>query len=106
MTPGRPDPALSTQPKSKKPDTLLPYTAKELSTFDEGQLEKVMAFHTRVYELKHSFARDSLIGGIAGFIACVGSFTYLVHDNHPTSAGVVVRVTLLSTIGKMLANRL
>jgi hypothetical protein len=47
-----------------------------------------------------------MICGTTSFLACVGAFSYLAINNHPTAAGVILGTGVLAIVGRMIASRL
>jgi hypothetical protein len=90
---------------SKPASYLLPSVAELQQLSDSKAIQVIQAVDAE-NQRAHTYASLGMICGTTSFLACVGAFSYLAINNHPTAAGVILGTGVLAIVGRMIASRL
>jgi hypothetical protein len=83
---------------------LLP-SATDLAKLPVATAEAVLVLIDSVNRREHSYGILGMVCGTISLLGALASFTYLVMNGHPTSAGIVIGSAVLAVIGKMIGPR-
>lgn len=84
---------------------LLPPVEK-LAALDAATAQLVIRAADKANQLNARYSTYGMVFGFLSFVAGIGAFTYLVHDGHPASAGVVLGADVLAVILTFIKSRL
>jgi predicted MFS family arabinose efflux permease len=84
---------------------LLP-PAKELAQLSNETAAASLQVLDNAHRREHSYATLAMICGTIGFLACIGTFAFLVVESHPQAGAVVLGTGVLTIIGQIINSRL
>jgi len=77
-----------------------------LAKLSDSTAAKILEVVDHVNKREHSYAVVGMVSGTAALIACIVAFAYLVHDGHPTAAGLVLGTSVLTIVAQLVKSRL
>jgi hypothetical protein len=89
----------------KLPAYLLP-SAQELALLNEHTAKMALEVIDKASSRRHTYALFGMACGTLGLISSTAAFAYLVHDNHPTQAYVVLGTNVIGLLAQMIRARL
>jgi hypothetical protein len=91
-------------PAEEKP--LLDLTRSEFMALSEEEAKEVTQRASARHQQHALYASVSMGFGSLCLVACFVAFVYLVIQNHPVQAGLVLSTVVLGSIGRVIAARL
>jgi len=87
------------------PDRYLLPPSSELAPLSDEKVKAVIALADNEGRRSNTYANLGMVCGTVSFLGCLGSYVYLVVQNHDAAAGVVLGTTVLAIIGRMIRGR-
>ncbi|MBB5061278.1 hypothetical protein HDF16_006014 [Granulicella aggregans] len=93
-------------PSNKNPEVSLVPALEDLVVLSPQKIRLILETVNSDKDPNLRYATMSLLAGSAVLVVAILAFTFLVHSDHPTAAGVLLGTSVLGVITKIILARL
>jgi hypothetical protein len=89
----------------RDPQAFLDLTASQFAALSDAKATELLRVQAELNQQKTRHARWALVMGTLSYLASLGTFAYLVMNEHPKMAGLALSTSVLTVIKRILDNR-
>src|SRR5712691_1934169 len=91
--------------QGKDIEAFLDLTPSQFMALSDAKATELLRVQAELNQLKTRHARWALVLGTTSYLASLGTFAYLVMNEHPKMAGLALSTSVLTVIKRILDNR-